>query len=91
MPQVSDLNKNPILVTGGAGFIGSHLVDALISQGESVLVLDDLSTGSSKNLEHLLGSPNIKIITGSVLDDNLEQVIKSFPSRRSSWGCQYYE
>ncbi len=71
MPPVSDLNKNPILVTGGAGFIGSHLVDALISQGESVLVLDDLSTGSSKNLEHLLGSPNIKIITGSVLDDNL--------------------
>ena len=81
MPQVSDLNKNPILVTGGAGFIGSHLVDALISQGESVLVLDDLSTGSSKNLEHLLGSPNIKIITGSVLDDNLVDELVSKSSK----------
>lgn len=81
MPPVSDLNKNPILVTGGAGFIGSHLVDALISQGESVLVLDDLSTGSSKNLEHLLGSPNIKIITGSVLDDNLVDELVSKSSK----------
>ena len=38
------------LVTGGAGFIGSHLVDALVERGDSVLVLDDLSTGKTENL-----------------------------------------
>ena len=43
------------LITGGAGFIGSHLAEALIVQGHSVAVLDDLSTGRLENIAHLSG------------------------------------
>ena len=48
------------LVTGGAGFIGSHLVDALVSKGHEVVVLDNLSTGRLENLEHVKN--NIQIV-----------------------------
>jgi UDP-glucose 4-epimerase len=57
-----------ILVTGGAGFIGSHLSERLISEGHSVTVLDNLSTGRESNLEKLLPNPNFKLVIGSVLD-----------------------
>ncbi|MGB2606692.1 MAG: GDP-mannose 4,6-dehydratase, partial [Candidatus Sulfotelmatobacter sp.] len=43
------------LITGGAGFVGSHLAEALLQQGNSVSVLDDLSTGSIANIRHLKG------------------------------------
>jgi UDP-glucose 4-epimerase len=56
------------LVTGGAGFIGSHLCDALIKRGDSVVVLDNFSTGNKKNIEHLLDNPAFEIIEGSILD-----------------------
>lgn len=59
------------LITGGAGFIGSHLADRLVARGDSVLLMDDLSTGSLANVEHLLGddgSPLVRFIEGSVLD-----------------------
>ena len=46
------------LITGGAGFIGSHLADELLSQGHQVYVLDDLSTGAMENIRHLKGQPN---------------------------------
>jgi len=48
-----------ILVTGGAGFIGSHLVDRLVTMGHEVIVLDNLSTGSTRNLANALGSPSL--------------------------------
>ena len=57
-----------ILVTGGAGFIGSHLVDQLLERGERVRVLDNLSSGSLKNLERWLNSPNLDFIEGDLLD-----------------------
>ena len=57
-----------ILVTGGAGFVGSHLSERLISEGHSVTVLDDLSTGRESNLEKLLPNPNFKLVIGSILD-----------------------
>jgi UDP-glucose 4-epimerase len=56
------------LVTGGAGFIGSHLVDGLISGGWSVVALDDLSTGSNRNIRHLLDHPGFRFVEGSVLE-----------------------
>jgi UDP-glucose 4-epimerase len=59
------------LITGGAGFIGSHLVDVLISRGDRVLVLDDLSTGRRENLELVLGSDQVEFVEGSVLDRDL--------------------
>ena len=51
-----------ILVTGGAGFLGSHLCDRLVSQGHHVLAVDNYFTGSKKNIEHLLDSKNFEII-----------------------------
>jgi nucleoside-diphosphate-sugar epimerase len=56
------------LVTGGAGFIGSHLVDAIVQRGDSVLVLDDLSTGRLANLEHLEAAEAVEVVEGSVTD-----------------------
>jgi UDP-glucose 4-epimerase len=59
------------LVTGGAGFIGSHLADALVARGDSVIALDDVSTGSIENVRHLLHHPNFRLREGSVLDHPL--------------------
>ena len=50
------------MITGGAGFIGSHLVDALVSRGDEVLVLDDMSTGRAENLSHLNDSDRFKLV-----------------------------
>lgn len=60
-----------ILVTGGAGFIGSHLVDRLLSEGHSILVLDNISTGNLKNLSNNARNAKFKIIQGSILDQDL--------------------
>ena len=66
------------LVTGGAGFIGSHLCDALIKRGDSVLVLDDMSTGTQRNIDHLLGNPFFEFIQGSILNiEILEELVAS--------------
>jgi UDP-glucose 4-epimerase len=62
MPPTS----NRYLVTGGAGFIGSHIVDALVERGDQVRVLDNLSSGSLTNISRSLGS--IEFVKGSILD-----------------------
>jgi len=51
-----------ILITGGAGFLGSHLCDSLIKEGHDVLCLDNFFTGSKSNISHLLGKPNFELI-----------------------------
>jgi UDP-glucose 4-epimerase len=60
-----------ILVTGGAGFIGSHVVDACIAGGDHVTVLDDLSTGRIDNIAHLLGHERFRFVEGSILNERL--------------------
>ncbi|EJZ59351.1 Nucleoside-diphosphate-sugar epimerase [Pseudomonas fluorescens R124] len=72
------MTHNPILITGGAGFIGSHLTDALLAKGYAVRVLDDLSTGKRSNLP--LDNAKIELIEGDVAD---AQVVAQAMS-----GCQ---
>ena len=60
-----------ILLTGGAGFIGSHLAEKLISEGHSVTALDNLSTGISANLDSLKGSSDFKLVEASMLDKSI--------------------
>ena len=59
------------LITGGAGFIGSHLADGLLARGDSVVALDDLSTGSQENVRHLSDQPRFELLDGSILDHDL--------------------
>jgi UDP-glucose 4-epimerase len=58
-----------VLITGGAGFIGSHLCDSFVARGEDVAILDNLSTGSKNNIAHLEGK--IKVSQGDIRDQNL--------------------
>ncbi|MBH3363482.1 MULTISPECIES: NAD-dependent epimerase/dehydratase family protein [Pseudomonas] len=68
----------PILITGGAGFIGSHLSDALLARGYAVRIVDDLSTGKRDNLQ--LDHPLLELVEGDVADAKLVQ--------RAAAGCQ---
>jgi len=68
----------PILITGGAGFIGSHLSDALLARGYAVRIVDDLSTGKRDNLQ--LDHPLLELVEGVVADAELVQ--------RAAAGCQ---
>lgn len=72
------MSDSPILITGGAGFIGSHLADALLAQGHAVRILDDLSTGKRSNLP--LDNPRIELIEGDVADSDLV--------KRAAMGCK---
>ena len=66
-----------ILITGGAGFVGSHLADKLIGQGHEITVIDDLSTGRYSNVEHLEGHERFRLIIDTVLNAPLmEELIR---------------
>jgi nucleoside-diphosphate-sugar epimerase len=56
------------LITGGAGFIGSHMADHLIARGDEVVAMDDLSTGSLRNVAHLDAEPRFRLVRGTILD-----------------------
>jgi nucleoside-diphosphate-sugar epimerase len=60
-----------VLITGGAGFIGSHLAEALVARGDEVLALDDFSTGRERNIRSLREQTGFRLIDGSVLDEAL--------------------
>ncbi|MBV1806798.1 NAD-dependent epimerase/dehydratase family protein [Pseudomonas viridiflava] len=72
------MSDAPVLITGGAGFIGSHLTDALLARGHAVRILDDLSAGKRSNLP--LDNPKVELIVGDVADAALV--------RRAAQGCQ---
>jgi len=67
---MEDTNKK-ILISGGAGFIGSHLAEKLLKDNKEVFVVDNLSTGRLENIEHLKNNKNFHFIEGSVLDEDL--------------------
>ena len=58
--------NNKILITGGAGFLGSHLTEKLLKESNEVLVVDNFFTGSKQNLAHLLGNPNLEVMRHDV-------------------------
>ncbi|KAH7302080.1 hypothetical protein KP509_23G055600 [Ceratopteris richardii] len=70
------LKRKPlrVLVTGGAGFVGSHLVDRLIERGDSVIVLDNFFTGRKSNVKHHLGNPHFELIRHDVVEPILLEV-----------------
>jgi len=59
-------HRQRILVTGGAGFLGSHLIDRLLERGDEVVCVDNLFTGSKRNIEHLLGNPRFEFLRHDV-------------------------
>ncbi len=63
--------KTTVLITGGAGFIGSHLAEAWLRRGRRVCILDDLSTGARENVEPLVGRDEVRFVRGSVLDPKI--------------------
>ncbi|WP_309663843.1 SDR family oxidoreductase [Tabrizicola sp.] len=65
MVRLYDSQKR-ILVTGGAGFIGSHLIDRLLAQGHEIICADNLFTGTKRNIEHLLGHPRFEFLRHDV-------------------------
>ena len=68
MDNVTEFSEMHVLITGGAGFIGSNLAEELISKGSSVTVLDNLLTGHIENLSHLMGHPKFSFIEGDIRD-----------------------
>lgn len=66
-----------ILVTGGAGFIGSHLCDALYKLGHSITVVDNLVLGRIENIHHLIGQPRFKFVQGDILDTDFMKTVFS--------------
>ena len=55
-----------VLVTGGAGFLGSHLCDKLLARGHDVLCVDNFFTGNKRNIEHIAGNPNFELMRHDV-------------------------
>ena len=65
-PKLETRNSKPVIVTGGAGFIGSHLVERLLADGKSVVVIDDLSTGNLENLRMVKSHPQLRVIESKI-------------------------
>lgn len=71
---LSDQRRKKILVTGGAGFVGSHLVDKLMMEGHEVTVVDNFFTGQKKNVAHWMHHPNFSLVTHDVTEPIMAEV-----------------
>ena len=81
MPPTKTISNSTILVTGGAGFIGSNLTEALLNQGNKVICLDNFMTGHRKNIEPFLTNPNYTLVEGD---------IRNYPDcQKAVTGCDY--
>jgi nucleoside-diphosphate-sugar epimerase len=60
--------KLKAVVTGGCGFIGSHIAESLLERGYHVIIIDDLSTGKATNISHLDRNPDLEVFIGTILD-----------------------
>lgn len=67
-------NNKIILVTGGAGFVGSHLCDRLLSENNKVICLDNYFTGNKQNVSHLIGNPNFEIVEHDICEPYYTEV-----------------
>lgn len=72
------IERKRILVTGGSGFVGSHLCDYLVNRGDYVICLDNFFTGSKENIAHLLGLPNFELIRHDVIEPIMLEVDQIF-------------
>lgn len=72
--NLPEMDRLRILVTGGAGFVGSHLVDRLMMAGHHVIVADNMFTGRQKNIAHWIGHPNFQLIIHDVVEPIMLEV-----------------
>ena len=73
------------LITGGAGFIGSHLAESLLADGWEVYALDDLSTGSIDNVAHLLERRDFHLVVESVLTESVVNELSTSATSCTTW------
>lgn len=73
-----DSKRKKILITGGAGFVGSHLTDKLMMEGHEVIVLDNFFTGQKKNVEHWMHHPHFSLIVHDVTEPIMLEVDEIF-------------
>lgn len=73
-PNLPDSKRKKILITGGAGFVGSHLTDKLMMEGHEVIVMDNFFTGQRKNIEHWMHHPRFSLIVHDVTEPIMLEV-----------------
>lgn len=81
MTNQRTINNAKVLITGGAGFIGSNLIDTLLTQNNKVICLDNFATGKRENLIEALQNPNFTLIEGDIRNyDDCQKAVE---------GCDY--
>ncbi|XP_071839839.1 UDP-glucuronic acid decarboxylase 1-like isoform X2 [Apostichopus japonicus] len=84
--KLPEIERKRILITGGAGFVGSHLVDRLMEDGHEVTVVDNFFTGRKRNVEHWIGHPNFEMINHDVVNPLMIEDPQEHPQNEEYWG-----